>query len=152
MKTGVEGGIGKMNGEGILQSIKYGIAVAGGLITGFLGGWDTSLKVLVAFVVLDYFTGLLAAYFEKKLDSTVGFKGITRKVLLFVPIGVGYYLDQLLGQQVLRSLAIWFYLANEGLSLVENLGRCGVPMPPGLVDALQQIKKRGEARSETNNN
>lgn len=137
-----------LDDTGVLQAIKCGAATIGGLVTGFLGGWDTSLRVLVMFVVLDYATGIVAAYLEKKLDSSVGFKGITRKVLLFIPVGVACYLDQLLGQQVLRSLAIWFYLANEGLSLVENLGRCGVPIPPAIMGALQQLKKRGEVTDD----
>ncbi|WP_035172644.1 phage holin family protein [Caldanaerobius polysaccharolyticus] len=131
-----------------LQGIKYAVATIGGLVTGFLGGWDAALKVLVLFVVLDYLTGLAAAYFEKRLDSNIGFKGITRKVLLFIPIGVAYYLDQLLGQQVIRSLAIWFYLANEGLSIIENLSKCGVPIPPAIMNALQQLKKRGESTDD----
>lgn len=138
-----------LNKGDILQAVKYSTAALGGLVTGFLGGWDTLLQVLVIFVVLDYCTGLVAAFLEQRVDSTVGFKGITRKLLLFVPVGVAYYLDQLLGQQVLRSLAIWFYLANEGLSLIENLGKCGVPIPPAIVEALQQLKKRGEATNDS---
>lgn len=127
-----------------LTWIKGFFALVGGSITALLGGWDLALQVLVLFVVLDYITGLVAAWHEKRLDSRVGFRGIAKKILLFVPVAVGYWLDVLLGQEILRSLAIWFYLANEGLSMLENLGRCGVPILAPLKDALEQLKKKGE--------
>jgi toxin secretion/phage lysis holin len=135
-------GGGKM--EGFLTWIKVVFALLGGAITAVLGGWDLVLQVLVMFVILDYVTGIIAAWYEKKLDSRIGFRGIAKKILLFVPVAVGYWLDVLLGQEILRSLAIWFYLANEGLSMLENLGRCGVPILTPLKDALEQLKKRGE--------
>lgn len=126
----------------VLVYTKYSVALVGGLLTTLLGGWDVALKVLVIFIVLDYITGLVAAYENKELNSRTGFKGIAKKILLFVPIMVAYQLDILLGQEVLRSLAIFFYLANEGLSLIENLGRAGVPMFPAIEEALEQL--RGE--------
>jgi toxin secretion/phage lysis holin len=128
----------------IITGIKVAFALIGGWITAVLGGWDTALQVLVLFVVMDYITGLIAAWYEKKLDSRIGFRGIAKKILLFVPVALGYWLDVLLGQEILRSLAIWFYLANEGLSMLENLGRCGVPVLAPLKDALEQLKKKGE--------
>jgi toxin secretion/phage lysis holin len=130
--------------ENVLTWIKVVFALLGGAITAVLGGWDLVLQVLVMFVILDYVTGIIAAWYEKKLDSRIGFRGIAKKILLFVPVAVGYWLDVLLGQEALRSLAIWFYLANEGLSMLENLGRCGVPILAPLKDALEQLKKRGE--------
>jgi toxin secretion/phage lysis holin len=130
--------------ENILTGTKYAFALLGGAITAVLGGWDLVLQVLVMFVILDYVTGIIAAWYEKKLDSRIGFRGIAKKILLFVPVAVGYWLDVLLGQEILRSLAIWFYLANEGLSMLENLGRCGVPILAPLKDALEQLKKKGE--------
>lgn len=132
----------------IITGIKVAFALIGGWITAVLGGWDTALQVLVMFVAMDYITGLIAAWYEKRLDSRIGFKGIAKKIMLFVPVAVGYWLDVLLGQEILRSLAIWFYLANEGLSMLENLGRCGVPILEPLKDALEQLKKRGEGESE----
>ena len=128
----------------IITGIKVTFALIGGWITAVLGGWDTALQVLVLFVVMDYITGMIAAWYEKRLNSRVGFRGIAKKILLFVPVAVGYWLDVLLGQEILRSLAIWFYLANEGLSMLENLGRCGVPILAPLKDALEQLKKKGE--------
>jgi toxin secretion/phage lysis holin len=128
----------------IITGIKVAFTLIGGWITAVLGGWDTALQVLALFVVMDYITGMIAAWYEKRLDSRVGFRGIAKKILLFVPVAVGYWLDVLLGQEILRSLAIWFYLANEGLSMLENLGRCGVPVLAPLKDALEQLKKKGE--------
>ena len=119
---------------------KYSIALVGGLLTSLLGGWDMALQVLVLFVVLDYITGLVAAYGEQNLNSRVGFRGIAKKILLFVPVAVAYWLDMLLGQEILRSLAIFFYIANEGLSMMENLGRAGVPFPEQIQEALEQLK------------
>jgi len=130
--------------ENALVWLKWAAALVGGAITAALGGWDLALEILVLFVVLDYVTGLAAAWYEKKLNSHIGFRGIARKVLLFVPVAVAYALDQALGQDILRSLAIWFYMANEGLSILENLGRAGVPIPAPLKTALEQLKKKGE--------
>lgn len=133
----------------VLYYAKYFAAVVAGVITSFLGGWDTALKVLLLFVILDYATGVVAAWYEKRLDSDVGFKGICKKILLFVPIGIGYYMDQLLGQgHMLRSIAIWFYLVNEGLSVLENLGRLEVPVPQALLEALNQLRKRSETSND----
>lgn len=130
--------------ENVLVWLKWATALVGGAITAALGGWDTMLRVLVGFVVTDYIVGVIAASIEGKLNSEVGFKGIARKILLFVPIVVGYALDMVLGQKILRSLAIWFYLANEGLSILENLGRAGVPVPPPLSEALEQLHQKAE--------
>jgi len=132
------------NMNNIISGIKITFALVGGWLTAVLGGWDTALQVLVLFVVMDYIIGMIAAWYEKRLNSRVGFRGIAKKILLFVPVALGYWLDVLLGQEILRSLAIWFYLANEGLSMLENLGRCGVPILTPLKDALEQLKKKGE--------
>jgi toxin secretion/phage lysis holin len=132
-----------------LATVKWLLVTAGTAITSFLGGWDMALQVLVIFVVADYLTGLAAAWYEGKLNSNVGFKGIAKKILLFVPVAVGYWLDQVIGQNILRNLAIWFYMANEGLSILENLGRAGVPIPAQLQQALEQLKKKGDGSGET---
>jgi toxin secretion/phage lysis holin len=132
--------------------IKAAFALLGGAITAVLGGWDLALQVLALFVVLDYLVGLIAAWTEKSLDSRVGFRGIAKKILLFVPIAICYALDQVLGQEILRSLAIFFYIANEGLSIVENLGRAGVPVPAALGGALEQMKRKGEGTDATKRN
>ena len=128
--------------EDFAMIVKGSIAVCGGLLVGSLGGWDMALKVLILFVVLDYITGVIAAWFEKKLNSQVGLKGLIKKICFFIPVGVGYWLDTLLGMEVFRSLAIFFYIANEGLSLLENLSLIGIPIPQGLKDALGQLNER----------
>lgn len=123
-----------------------GFAVAlGGLLTNYLGGWDTVMQVLVIFVVLDYLTGIIAAWYEKKLDSGVGYRGIPKKILVFAIVGLAYQIDKTLGQELFRSLATWFYLANEALSVIENCGRVGVPIPSFLRTALEQLKDKSDA-------
>ena len=128
----------------VIAYIKNGLALLGGVLMGLLGSWDMALKVLVIFVVFDYITGITAAWYKKKLNSDIGMKGIAKKILLFVPVSIGYWLDNLLGQEVLRSIAILFYVVNEGLSITENLARVGIPFPPALLDAFNQLKKKGD--------
>ena len=133
----------------ILNNIKFTVALALGTITTLLGGWDMMMKVLVLFVVLDYASGLIAAFMEKGLNSKVGFNGICKKILLFIPIMVAYALDMVLNTGVLRSLAIWFYIANEGLSILENLGKAGIRVPKPLMDALEQLREKGDGEETT---
>jgi len=130
--------------QDIPTGAKWLTTIIGGLLVGLLGGWDVALQVLVLFVVLDYVTGLSAAWVEGKLNSNVGLKGIAKKILLFVPVVVGYWFDVAMGTEVFRSLAIFFYIANEGLSILENLGRVGVPIPAPLKAALEQLKQKSE--------
>lgn len=124
--------------------LKLAVAVVGTFLTTFFGGWDTMLRVLVLFVAIDYVVGVTAAWLEKKLNSEIGARGIMKKILLFVIVGVAYQLDVALGQEIFRSLAIWFYLANEALSIIENAGRCGVPIPSFLKTALEQMKQKAD--------
>jgi toxin secretion/phage lysis holin len=135
-----------MDMDNALQWLKWALVAAGTGISTLLGGWDMALKVLVLFVVCDYVTGMVAAWHEKSLDSNVGFFGIAKKVLLFVPVALGYWLDQALGSEILRNLAIFFYIANEGLSILENLGRVGIAVPPTLLEALQQLKDKSSKK------
>ena len=127
-----------------IKYIRFVATLTGGVFTALLGGWDLILQVLVLFVILDYITGVTAAFVEKRLNSEVGFRGICKKILLFVPIVLSCALDRILETDVLRSIAIWFYTANEGLSIVENLGRANVPIPEPLAKALEQLKTKGE--------
>lgn len=131
-----------MNLDKIISVYKWCVVGIGTTISTLLGGWDMALAVLVGFVISDYLAGITAAWYEKTLDSKIGFLGIARKVFLFVPVGLAFWLDQLIGQNILRNLAIFFYLSNEGLSILENLGRIGVDIPPGLAEALQQLRER----------
>jgi len=132
----------------VVKYLKYAIAIVGGVLTGLLGGWDMMLQVLVFIVILDYATGLAAAWVEKTLNSEIGARGILKKVLLFVVVILAYQLDRAIGQEVFRSLAIWFYLANEGLSIIENCARAGLPIPASIRTALEQLKKKGDTGEE----
>ena len=118
-------------------------AAIGGWLGYFLGGCDGLLIALVVFVAVDYVTGVMCAISDKKLSSEVGFKGICRKVLLFVLVGVAHTLDEtMLGSgSALRTATILFYLSNEGLSIVENAARMGLSIPDRLQEALKQLRK-----------
>ena len=117
----------------------------------FLGGCDGFLYALIACVAIDYVTGVMCAIVDKKLSSSVGFKGIFRKVLIFVMVGIGHTLDaQILGGgDTLRTAVIFFYCANEGLSLIENAGHLGLPIPAKLKSVLAQLHNRAEDSSDT---
>src|SRR5690554_2591516 len=121
--------------------IKTAAAVVLGGISTLLGGWVVALQVLVVFVVLDYITGVVSAFHLKELNSYRGAWGIVKKIMLFVPIAVGTMLDLVIGQEILRNLAIWFYIANEGLSILENMAQAEILVPPGIIEALEQLKK-----------
>ena len=116
----------------------------GGFLGWFLGDLDGFLYVLIAFVVCDYITGIMRAIIDKKLSSTIGFKGIFRKVLIFALVGIANILDvYVLGQgEVLRTAVIFFYLSNEGISLLENAGYLGLPIPSKLKDILVQLHSK----------
>ncbi len=113
----------------------------GGWLGWFLGGCDGLLYALVLFVVVDYITGVMCAAADHKLSSEVGFKGICRKVLIFLLVGIGHVLDaQIIGTgSVLRTAVIFFYLSNEGVSLLENAGHLGLPIPEKLKVVLEQL-------------
>ncbi|MGS0765903.1 phage holin family protein [Syntrophomonas curvata] len=119
-------------------------AVVTGAIAQVLGGWDMWLQALVLFVVLDYITGLMAAAIEKKLRSEVGFRGVMKKVFIFCLVAVAFQADMLLGTEIIRVAVIGFYLGTEGLSILENAGRAGLPLPEALRNALIQVKGSGK--------
>lgn len=133
-------------------TIQLVFAAVGGWLGWFLGGCDGLLFALVAFVVIDYITGIICAVVDKKLSSAVGFKGIFKKVLIFALVGVGHILDtRVIGAgSVLRTAVIFFYLSNEGISLLENAGHLGLPIPKKLKSILEQLHDRqpGSGRSE----
>src|SRR5690606_33731858 len=110
-----------------MEYVRYVAAVVGTILNYLLGGWDAVLIALVVFVVLDFITGVLAAFVNKKLDSHIGAKGIIRKIAIFVIVAVANILDGILGlpDPMLRQMVIWFYLATEGLSSLENVGAAG---------------------------
>ena len=119
-------------------------AAIGGFVGWFLGGFDGFLYTLVAFVVIDYLTGVMCAINDKTLSSAVGFRGICRKVLIFAMVGLANILDvYILGEgSVLRTAVIFFYLSNEGVSMLENAAHLGMPVPDKLKDVLEQLHER----------
>ena len=128
--------------ENILNYIKYGVAAIGTWLTWLFGTWDTAIGILVLFIVLDYCTGIIRGYVNKELSSDVGLKGIARKAVIFIVLIIAVALDRLMntGNWVFRTLVCYFYIANEGLSLIENCGALGLPIPDKLKDALAQLK------------
>lgn len=130
----------------IWSFIQICFATLGGFLGWFLGGMDGLLYVLLTFVVIDYITGIMCAIADKNLSSEVGFKGICRKVMIFALVGTGNILDvYLLGDgSVLRTAVIFFYLSNEGISLLENSAHIGLPIPEKLKEVLKQLHEREE--------
>lgn len=125
-------------------------AAIGGWLGWFLGGCDGLLFALIAFVVIDYITGVMCAINDHTLSSEVGFRGICRKVLIFLLVGIANILDvQVIGTgSVLRTAVIFFYISNEGVSLLENAGRLGLPIPQKLKDILTQLHDRADGRDD----
>lgn len=132
--------------------IQLTFAGVGGWLGYFLGGCDGLVFALLLFVVIDYITGVMCGIADKKLSSHIGFKGICRKVLIFMMVGIANILDTKIigGGSVLRSAVIFFYLSNEGISLLENAGHLGLPIPEKLKTILEQLhdKERGGNENE----
>ena len=128
------------------NTIQLIFTAVGGWLGWFLGGCDGLLYALLVFVTLDYITGIMCAIADHKLSSEVGFKGICRKVLIFALVGIGHVIDaQIIGTgSVLRTAVIFFYLSNEGVSLVENAAHLGLPIPEKLKAVLEQLHDRAE--------
>ena len=128
------------------NTIQLIFTAVGGWLGWFLGGCDGLLYALLIFVTLDYLTGVMCAVADHELSSEVGFKGICRKVLIFALVGIGHVLDtQVIGTgSILRTAVIFFYLSNEGVSLVENAAHLGLPIPEKLKAVLEQLHDRAE--------
>ena len=122
----------------------------GGWLGYFLGGCDGLLIALVVFAVTDYITGVMCAIADKKLSSEIGFKGICRKVIIFMLVGIAHVLDVnvIATGSVLRTAVIFFYLSNEGVSLLANAAHLGLPVPEKLKDVLEQLHDRAEKEKE----
>lgn len=129
--------------KNVINSIQLVITALGGYIGWLLGGFDGFMYALIAFVVIDYITGLMVAVLEKKLSSEVGFRGIFKKVLIFILVGIGNIADVYLikNGSAIRTAVIFFYLSNEGISILENTGKIGLPIPEKLKKALEQLNK-----------
>ena len=132
------------------NTIQLIFAAVGGWLGYFLGGCDGLLYALIAFVAIDYITGVMCAISDKTLSSEVGFKGICRKVLIFLLVGIGNIIDvQVLGSPgVLRTSVIFFYLSNEGVSLLENAAHLGLPVPDAIKTVLEQLHDRSDGKGD----
>lgn len=122
-----------------LTSIKLIVSGVFGYLVYLLGGWDVFLKVLITLIVLDYITGVLVAIYNKKVSSEIGHKGIIKKVVVLIVVAMSYQITLILGNEIpLREIVVSFYIANEGISLLENAGNIGVPIPKKLLEVLEQ--------------
>lgn len=121
------------------------VATVGMYGTWLFGDWDIAIQVLVAFMVIDWVTGVIVAYIDGEIDSRVGFKGILKKVLILIALIVGVLLDRLLGiEWTFRTVVSYFFIGNEGWSILENIGKTGLPIPDKLKDKLAQLRDEVE--------
>jgi toxin secretion/phage lysis holin len=136
--------------EHVSNWIKGICAVIGGVLSWLFGDLSGMFYALVAFVVIDYITGVIAAAVQQELNSTIGFKGIAKKVFIFLIVGLAHIIDAyVLGDgDVIRTATIFFYLSNEGLSIIENSVRLGLPVPKTLKDALERLSEEDEDESK----
>lgn len=132
--------------KSIWTSAQLGFTAIGGFLGWFLGGFDGFLYALVAFVAIDYITGVMRAIVDKTLSSEIGFKGIFKKVLIFTLVGIGHIIDaNIIGDgSIVRTAVIFFYLSNEGISILENTVHIGLPVPQKLKDVLEQLHNRSD--------
>ena len=130
----------------IWAKVQMAIAAIGGWLGYFLGGMDGLLTALIVFMAIDYVTGLMCAVADKKLSSSIGFKGICKKVLIILLVGVAHIVDlHVVGTgNALRGAVVCFYLSNEGVSLLENAAHLGLPIPEKLQTLLQQLQNRDD--------
>lgn len=130
--------------KNVVEVIQYVFAAMGGALGAVMGGWDGFLYALIVFVIVDYFTGVIVAIYQKRLSSEVGFHGIAKKVLMFCLVAVAHVIDSRIIQNgsVVRTAVIFFYISNEGISILENAAILGLPVPKKMQEVLEQIKDR----------
>ena len=132
----------KMFGQGVITGV-------GGVFIYLFGAWDIAFQVLVTLIVIDYVTGVMVAYLNKKLSSQLGVKGIFKKIAILTTVAVAVLVDRAIGTDVLRLATIFCLCGNEGISLLENLTNLGAPIPQKLVAALLQLKGKGDESNES---
>lgn len=148
-----------MEYNAVKNGVLAALAAVGSWVANALGGWDASMQVLVALMVADYLTGVLvAAVWHKSsksssgtLNSVAGFKGILKKCMIIMLVWIGVLLDQALGSAYARTAVVLFFVGNEGISLLENLGLMGVPFPAFLRRALEALRDQGDKGKEGGN-
>ncbi len=138
--------------KNIINSIQLIITAVGGYIGYFLGGFDGFIYALVVFITIDYSTGIMVAVLERKLSSEIGFRGIFKKVLIFTLVGIANIVDTQLikSGSAIRTATICFYLSNEGISVLENCVKIGLPIPEKLKQVLEQFGKEDNVDDENN--
>lgn len=129
----------------VTSTMQYVFAAMGGAIGAVLGGFDGFLYALIVFVAVDYVTGVMVGILNKELSSRIGFRGIFKKVVIFCLVAVAHIIDTRVIQNgsVLRTAVVFFYLSNEGISILENAAQIGLPIPKKLKEVLEQIKEDG---------
>lgn len=134
--------------RGMLDTLSIAMAAIGAFLGTVLGGWDGFLYALLAFIILDYLTGVMVAIIERKLCSEIGFRGIFKKVLILFLVAVGHIIDsKIIGNgSAVRTAVIFFYASNEGISILENASRLGLPIPEKLKRVLDQMCKEDEKK------
>ena len=130
----------------IIDTTQFIFTVVGAYFGWFIGGFDVLIYALAAFVAIDYMTGVMVGIIEKKLSSSVGFRGIFKKVLIFIFVGIGHTIDfyVLKNGSTVRTAIIFFYLSNEGLSILENSSKIGLPIPNSLKNIFNDLNKEDE--------
>lgn len=127
------------------QFLTNGLSFIITCLTYFLGGFDLALKSLLIIMVIDYLTGISSAIYNKKLSSKIGFKGIIKKFCYLLVVALSVVIDNLTGQNgIIRSLVIYCFIANDGISIIENMGELDIKLPQKLIDTLEQLKKKGD--------
>ena len=133
------------------KAFNTAVAILATFFTYLFGGWDLALKILITFMVLDYMTGVFYANVIKTVNSEVGFRGLIKRCMILAVLIVGVELDRMLGNGgtwVFRTLVAYFYIANEGISLLENISNLGVPIPNKIKTALEQLNNDEDQEKE----
>lgn len=134
--------------EKMFNFISVIVGLVGGFIVSLFGGWDVMLYTILLFAILDYFTGILKAAYKKELSSAIGFKGIVKKIMVFVVIAVAYNVQRMTGDTIpLREIIIVFFICNEALSILENAAEF-INIPQQLKDVLLQLRDKNAAKAE----
>ena len=131
---------------------KTSVAIAGAILTYLFGGWSALMGILLTFVAIDYITGFVAAGFNGELSSNIGLRGIAKKIFIFVIVAIGHLADKAIGlKDVIMYAAIYFYVANEALSIIENVGRIGLPVPEAIKKGIAILQKKSESKEADTN-
>lgn len=128
------------------EQFNFVVAGISTICTWIFGGWDMALYILILFMVIDYITGVIKSYLTKELSSNIGFNGLVRKTTIFLVLFVAVGVDRILNNDnwIFRTLTCYFFVANEGISIIENVSVIGIPVPKKLMEALKQLKGEDE--------